>query len=191
MTRLETGMGVSSHVKDSVVTELSSSIQIDFFIQIQYRLQSPFPTLAPKSTISCDMSDMQYSIWWLTYKARDGYSVLLKDTAQSHPSRRRKRPDYYVHKMMDHTYIPLILPTAVLHISLTQWQRCCSSQKSNGLFDHTTFLIYIWIRLWLHQMVFFFSLSFSLSPHFLWKRKAEKRDKVRTCFNWTWKFWLF
>lgn len=57
----------------------------------------------------------------------------------------------------------------------------CSSQKSNGLFDHTTFLIYIWIRLWLHQMVYFslsLSLSFSL-PSFLsfWKRKAIRKAR--------------
>lgn len=110
-------MGVSVHVKDNVVTEISSSIQIDFFIQVQYRLQSPFPTLAPKSTISCDMSDMQYSIWWLTYKARNGYSVLLKDTAQSHPSRRRKRPDYYVHKMMDHIYSSYLANSSTAHIT--------------------------------------------------------------------------
>lgn len=111
------GEGVSVHVKDSVIIELSSSIQIDFFIQIQYRLQSPFPTLAPKSTLSCDMSDMQSSIWWLTYKARNGYSVLLIDTAQSHPSRRRKRPNYYVHKMMDHIYSSYLANSSTAHIT--------------------------------------------------------------------------
>lgn len=77
------------------------------------------------------------------------------------------------------TYIPVILPTAVLHISLTQWQRCCSLQKSNGLFDHTTFLIYIWIRLWLHQM-FFFSLSLSLHLSEKEKQKKTRSEHVLT-----------
>ena len=74
---------------------------------------------------------------------------------------------------MDHTYIPLILPTAALHISLTQWQKCCSSQKSNGLFDHTLFLIYIWIRLWFHQLFFFHPLS----PHFSGKEKQKRKTR--------------
>lgn len=35
------------------------------------------------------MSDMQGSIWWLTFAAVDGYSGLV-DTAHTHPGRRRK-----------------------------------------------------------------------------------------------------
>lgn len=103
---------------------------------------------------------MQYSIWWLTHKASGGNSLSLKDTAHSHrlhatiASRRRKRRDYHVHKVMDHIYgmCPLSRQQQhVLHISLSNgtW-----SPVAKLNFDHTTFLIYIWITLWLHQMNF-------------------------------------
>lgn len=128
------------------------------------------------------MSDTQYSIWWLTYKARGGNSVLLKDTAQSHPSRRRERCDYYVHKMMDHTYIPLILPTAVCAAHITyQWQRCNGLQKSNG--NLTLIMPHFW---------FTFESPFHCIRWLLTKKKKRGgKNKVRIYFSWTWKFSLF
>lgn len=116
------------------------------------------------------MSDTQYSIWWLTYKARGGNSVLLKDTAQSHPSRRRERCDYYVHKMMDHTYIPLILPTAVCAAHITyQWQRCNGLQKSNG--NLTLIMPHFW---------FTFESPFDCIRWLLTKKKKKGEKKTRS-----------
>lgn len=141
--------------------------------------QPPFSTLVPKTSNTFDMSDMQYSIWWLTYKSRGANSVLLKDTAQSHRSRGRKRPDYYVHKMMDHTYIPLILPTAVCTAHSTyQWQRCNGLRKSNG--NLTLIIPHFW---------FTFESLFNCI-RWLFDKKTKKKNKVRIHLGWTWKFSL-
>lgn len=44
---------------------------------------------------------------------------------------------------MDHTYIPLILPTAVCTAHITyQWQRCNGLQKSNG--NLTLIILHFW-----------------------------------------------
>lgn len=99
--------------------------------------------------------------------------------------RRKKRDDYYVHKMMDHTYALLISPTAVCAAHITyQWRGRERLTEVNWQFnfDHTTFLIYIWITLWLHQMTFIPKKK---------ERKGEKnkkKNKVRIHFGWTWKF---
>lgn len=85
--------------------------------------------------------------------------------------RRKKRDDYYVHKMMDHTYALLISPTAVCAAHITyQWRGRERLTEVNWQFnfDHTTFLIYIWITLWLHQMTFIPKKK---------ERKGEKKKK--------------
>lgn len=99
--------------------------------------------------------------------------------------RRKKRDDYYVHKMMDHTYALLISPTAVCAAHITyQWRGRERLTEVNWQFnfDHTTFLIYIWITLWLHQMTFIPKKKERKGG------KRKKKNKVRIHFGWTWKF---
>lgn len=72
----------------------------------------------------------------------DGFSLsLLKDITQSTQHQQwaggeKKRRFYCVHKMMDHTCIPLILPTAVCTVHITyQWQP--TEVKRQFHFDRT------------------------------------------------------
>ena len=73
---------------------------------------------------------------------------------------------------MDHTYALLISPTAVCAAHITyQWRGRERLTEVNWQFnfDHTTFLIYIWITLWLHQMTFI--------PQKKGKERGKKKKK--------------
>lgn len=67
-----------------------------------------------------------------------------------------------------HVYSPYLASSSVCcthHSPVTQTQRL-TEVKWQFNFDHSTFLIYIWITLWLHQMTFW--------P----KRKKKRKEKI-------------
>lgn len=110
-------------------------------------------------------------------EARGGNSLSFKDRAQnrrlrvSAMSKRRKIPAYYVQKMMDHTYISLILPTAVYTAHITyQWQRCNGLQKSNG--NLTLIILHVWFT--------FESLYDCIRWLFFFKEKGGKKQGQNT-----------
>lgn len=177
--------GVSVHVKDSVITQLNSSIQIDFFIQIQYRLLSQFPTLAPKA--------LSHVTWLTCNTPSDGSHT--KPGMDIQPS--LKIPYKVIQAGGEKDPIIMCRRWWITHIFLLSCQQQhCTYHLPNDrdAAAHRSQMASVIIpRFWFTFESDFDCIRwcFFLSPIFVWKRKAKKKDKVRTRFNWTWKFWLF
>ena len=151
-------MGVNVYVKCPV----SSHILIPpckWISLFQFNISPPqFATLVPQTPIT-----------WVTRTPSDGsYTKQWVDCLSSWNIPHKviwaggeKKRDFYVHKMTDHTNIYIYISpylansrmNCAYHLAMTEMQLHVKVKwKFN--FDHTPFLIYIWITLWLHQRTF-------------------------------------
>lgn len=147
-------------------------------------------TLVVKTSITCDMSDIQCSILMAHIQSHEWkfLSPLKMQRTKSSVGRERRKKSRLLCAQDDgsHVYSPYLANSSMCrayHLPMTETQRLTEVNWQFN-FDHTTFLIYIWITLWLHQMTF-------LPPPKKEKgERKKKKNKVRIHFGWTWKFSL-
>lgn len=145
MTDLESHIWNWSHYLNS--TRIVPSI---FYISADPPVPHPQSRVSWVTCNSPSHSKPEVEILPLRYNTKSSFPCISSEQEE-------KRPDYYVHKMMDRTYIlPYLANSSIYcayHLPMTEMQRLTEVKRQFN-FDHTAFLIYIWIILWVHQMNF-------------------------------------
>lgn len=133
----------------TMLFSISPLIQIDSSIEIQHHI-AVFFTLQKKKKTPLHVTWLQ-TIPHLT--STQISSCYRYHTHASAESRRRGGKKLIMCTRWRITRTPLIWPTAVCTVQITyQWQ--LSEVKWQFSFDRATFVISIWITLWMHQMKF-------------------------------------
>ena len=135
-------------------------------------------TLVVKTSITCDMSDIQCSILMAHIQSHEWkfLSPLKMQRTKSSVGRERRKKSRLLCAQDDgsHVYSPYLANSSMCrayHLPMTETQRLTEVNWQFN-FAHTTLLIYIWITLWLHQMTFL--------PPPPKKEKGERKKKKKT-----------
>lgn len=150
----------------------------------------------------CDVAEWHAILHLMAHTQSQGWKCSSpKDAAQSHRVRasveQEEKKSWLLRSQDDgsHIYSPYLASSSMpctYHLPMTEMQRL-TEVKWQFHFDHSTFLIYIWITLWLHRRNVWHKEKPKVRIHFSWTRKLSRSSPAMLFIlqshysKWKWK----